>query len=443
MNRAPGAAPGTAAALEAALEGALPEPPAGLGIAVSGGGDSVALLVLMAEWAAPRGVALSAATVDHGLRPEAAAEAASVAALCARLGMPHTVLRWDGPGARGNLMEAARKARQRLLGGWAAKAGLAAVALGHTRDDQAETVLMQLARGAGVDGLSAMAPARHAAGTLWLRPLLAVPRASLRAELTRRGLGWAEDPTNSDDRYLRARTRRALAALAPLGLGAGQLAATARRMATARAALQAATAEAASRLARPEAGDLLIDTDGLLALPAETRARLLGTALAWMGNAEHPPRRAALDRLEARLRAGRPATLHGCRLTPARTGDDTGPTLRLSREWRAVAGHTTPPHALWDGRWRLIPPEGCTTDGLHLGPLGADGLRACPDPRATGLPRASLVPTPAVWHGPSLVAAPLAGLPEGWRAELRPGTLAALFADPPEPAPPAADFPPA
>ena len=147
-----------AAALEAALAAVFPDArPTALGVAVSGGGDSVALLCLMADWAAPREVRLAAATVDHGLRPEAAAEAAGVAALCGRLGLAHATLRWEGWDGRGNLMDAARRARRRLLADWAAEQGLAAVALAHTRDDQAETVLMRLARGAGVDGLSAMA----------------------------------------------------------------------------------------------------------------------------------------------------------------------------------------------------------------------------------------------------------------------------------------------
>jgi tRNA(Ile)-lysidine synthase len=413
--------PPPAAALAGALAAAFADPPRALGVAVSGGGDSVALLVLMAEWAAPRGVALEAATVDHGLRPEAAAEAAAAAALCARLGIPHAVLRWDaGPPLRGNLMDAARRARQRLIGGWAAGRGLAAVALGHTRDDQAETVLMRLGRGAGVDGLSAMAARRAAAGTVWLRPLLAVPRAALRAELSARGIGWAEDPTNDDDRYLRARTRKALARLAPLGIDAAVLAATADRMAAARTVLQAAAQDAARRIARQQGGDVVFDLAGWAALLPETRDRLLGGALRWVGGAEHPPRRAALERLAARIAAGRGGTLAGCAVI-CRGGE-----LRIAREWRAVRGLVAPVGEVWDGRWRLVAPEDARVEGLAVAALGAEGLAACPGWRAAGLPRASLAVTPAVWHGPWLVAAPLAGLAEGWRAET---------------VPPAADFP--
>lgn len=413
--------PAPAAALAEALAAALPEPPAGLGVAVSGGSDSLALLVLMADWAGPRGVALEAATVDHGLRPEAAAEAAAVGALCARLGLPHAVLRWAaGPPKHGNLMDAARRARQQLIGDWAAGRGLDAVALAHTQDDQAETVLMRLGRGAGVDGLSAMAARRVAAGTVWLRPLLAVSRAALRAELGARGIGWAEDPSNTDDRYLRVRTRKALARLAPLGIDAAGLAATAVRMAAARAVLEAAAQEAAARIGRQEGGDVVLDRAGWAALAPETRDRLLAGALRWVGGGAYAPRRAALVRLAARLAQGRDGTLAGCAVTCR------GAEIRIAREWRAVRAVTAAPDALWDGRWRLTPPEGCRAERLRVEPLGAAGLAACPGWRATGLPRASLAVTPAVRDGLWLVAAPVAGLAEGWQVET---------------VPPAADFP--
>ncbi len=418
-HRSPTPSDSPATALATALEGL---DLGRLGVAVSGGSDSVALLLLLADWATARGVVLEAATVDHQLRPESAAEAEGVAALCARLGVAHATLRWDeGPPARGNLQDAARRARRRLLAEWAARQDLQAVALGHTRDDQAETVLMRLARGAGVDGLSAMAPVRRGAGTLWLRPLLTVGRGALRAELTARDIPWVEDPSNADPRFLRVRTRRALAALAPLGIDAAGLAATAARMAHARAALASAAAEAAHRIARVEpSGDVVFDTAGLLALPEETRARLLGGTLRWIAGAEHAPRRAALERCLGRIAAGRDATLGGCNLRP-RAGH-----LRIGREWRAVRDLVAPCDAAFDGRWRLHPPAGCTTAGLHLAPLGPEGLVACPGWRSTGAPRAAVIAAPAVWAGPTLVAAPLAGLSDGWRAELTP---------------PAADFP--
>ncbi|WP_233192859.1 tRNA lysidine(34) synthetase TilS [Acidimangrovimonas sediminis] len=392
------AAPGVA--LASAMAEAFDRAPACLGVAVSGGGDSLALLHLLHDWAASHGTALTVATVDHGLRPEAAEEAAMVARVCAGLGIPHQTLRWRDWDGRGNLSDAARRGRYALLAGWALGQGAAAVALGHTLDDQAETVLMRLARGSGVDGLSAMAPVRRSGRMLWLRPLLRVTRARLRAVLEARGLKWAEDPTNDDPAYDRVRARQALALLAPLGVDARGLAATAGRMAMARAALEAAALRLAEDAVQIEAGDVVIDRAALVQAPEETRLRLVAHALGWISSADYRPRLTALTEALGAALQGRKATLSGCLMLPR------GETLRLTREAHAVAGLTAPPGAAWDGRWRL---EGSADKDMHLAALGEGGLALCPRWRETGLPRDSLIAAPALWRGTTLIAAPLAG----------------------------------
>jgi len=402
------------AALDAALAALLPQPRETLGLAVSGGGDSMALMVLLADWAEGRGMALAAVTVDHGLRPEAAAEAAAVARQAAGLGISHDILRWQGPaGAPGNLQDMARRARYRLIADWAAGAGIGHVALGHTRDDLAETLLMRLARGSGVDGLAAMAPLRRMHGVAFLRPLLDVSRAALRAELRRRGLAWVEDPSNNDPRFERVKARRVLAALAPLGITAERLARTAQHLATARAALRGATAEAAQRLARVDAGGAVwLDPAGLAELPEEIRLRLLAHALCWVSTAEYRPRRDALERLAAGLAAGRGGTLHGCRAVRRRAG------IGLLREPRAAeAAAPAAPDALWDGRWRFV---GEAPAGAVVRALGAAGLAILPDTRRAGLPRDVLRASPALWLGERLLAAPLVTEAEGPCAMLDP-----------------------
>ncbi|WP_243627841.1 tRNA lysidine(34) synthetase TilS [Rhodovulum sp. BSW8] len=400
MQLSPGAA-----ALQAALGRACPGA-APLAVAVSGGGDSLALL-LAATAARPSGPPVLAVTVDHGLRPEAADEARSVAAICARLGVPHSTLVWQGWDGRGNLQDAARRARMRLIADWALARGIDRVALAHTRDDQAETVLMRLARGAGVDGLAAMATERQALGVTWLRPFLDIPRADLRAFLTERGQSWAEDPSNDDPRFDRVRVRQALALLAPLGIDAEGLAATAARLGSARAALDACTAEAAARIAVEEAGDVVLDEAARVALPAEIGRRLLLGALAWVSGADYPPRAGALAATLARLEIAPRTTLQGCLLIR-----EAG-LLRIGRELAAVAGLSAPIGTLWDGRWRLAGPA---TGGEEIRALGEAGLALCPDWRATGLPRSSLLASPAVWRGGTLVAAPLAGHGTDWTA---------------------------
>jgi len=383
-----------------------------LGVAVSGGGDSVALLHLLAAWRAAAGPDLApdllAVTVDHGLRPDAAAEAAAVARTCAGLGVPHRVLRWQGWDGRGNLQDAARRARQRLIADWAAGQGLPAVALGHTADDQAETVLLRLARGSGVDGLAGMAARRQVEGLLWLRPLLGLRRAELRDWLRARGVGWAEDPSNEDMRFDRVKARRALAVLAPLGIDAAGLLDTAARMRMARDALAEAAQAAARALARIDGGDVLLAA-GYAGLPEETRLRIAAHALRWIGGGAYRPRLAALRGALASAAAGKPATLAGCLLLPEKGG------LRIAREPQAVAGTRAAPGALWDGRWRL---HGPGPEGCEVRALGPAGLALCPDWRGWGRPRAALAATPAVWRGGDLVAAPLAGRPGGWTAEL-------------------------
>lgn len=375
-----------------------------LGLAVSGGGDSIALLHLSVQ----AGLGVRVATVDHGLRPEAAAEADQVARICAGLGVEHTVLRWQGLAARGNLQDQARRARYRLLADWARGCGLGAVALAHTRDDQAETFVMRLARGAGVDGLAAMPVLRLSLGVTWLRPLLTVGRDELRAWLSGQGLAWIDDPSNEDEHYHRVRVRKALGALAGVGVDAATLAQVAGHLAEVRAALDGQVLAAARQFVRIAAGDVVLDAAILTDLPSEILRRLLRAALLWVASAEYGPRGAALARLIAAVQAGRPATLHGCRVLVGRGG------LRVTREWQAVRDLVTPPDALWDRRWQLIgPPD----EGSQVRALGAAGLALCPDWRTTDRPRFSLLASPSVWRGAVLVAAPLAGRPNGWQAE--------------------------
>lgn len=412
-----------------------------LGIALSGGGDSIALMCLLSGWARSHGVTLRAATVDHGLRPGARAEAELAGRRAARLGIAHDILTWHhdpaaGHGsargdAPGNLQDAARRARLQLLSEWAGAHGLDAIATGHTRDDQSETVMLRLLRGSGLDGLSGIAPQRFSHGVLWLRPLLSVGRAALRELPAVQALGWSEDPSNDDDRFDRVRVRKALAQLAPLGLRPEGLAATAGRLRAARDALHDAAARAAREILWLDRGDVTLRLPALLEMPAELRDRLLNAALAWVGAADYPPRRAALHRLVAALAAGRGGTLHGCMVVHG------GGVARITRELCRVQDIRCDISMLWDRRWRLVPPAPPAPDprdlaGLEVRCTGATGLAACPDWRATGLPRTTLLAAPAVWRADELLAAPLAGRAAGWqaRAELAPGgSLAALIAD--------------
>lgn len=384
-----------------------PAPPRVLGVAVSGGSDSLALLHLLNDWRATGGPLLRVATVDHRLRAEAAAEAAGVARLCAGLGVAHDTLHWTDQEAGGNLADRARRARYRLLADWARVHGIADVAIGHTRDDLAETFLMRLARGSGLDGLSAMRARWQADDVTFHRPMLSLGREHLREHLRARGVAWIDDPTNADPDYERTRARGVLAMLTGLDLSADTLAGTAERLAEARAALAHHARQAAETLVTVAAGDLLLTREGFAALPDETARRLLLAGLRWLTGAAYPPRGTAMTDLLRAARAGQAMTLQGCVLS----ADSVH--LRLGREYRAVAGCRAAATEVWDGRWRA------TGDGAaEIAALGPEGLAACPDWRAGGLPHASALAAPGLWRGDTLIAAPLHGWANGWQLSL-------------------------
>nr|WP_093031820.1 tRNA lysidine(34) synthetase TilS [Roseovarius azorensis] len=386
-----------------------PDAPEALGVAVSGGGDSLALLLLLNDWRLAGGPRLRVVTVDHGLRPEAAVEAAGVARICASLGLAHETLNWAGWDGQGNLSDQARRARYGLMAEWARAQGLRDIALGHTLDDQAETFLMRLARGAGVDGLSAMRARWRRHGVSFHRPVLGHSRAALRAVLVARGQRWIDDPTNDDPAYTRVQARRALAALDPLGLTAETLAGVARQLADVRRTLYGYAHAAARAHVRVHAGDLLIARTGLAALPDEVARRLLQAALLWINGADYGPRGQAMTQMLEAARSGEVMTLQGCLMRV--DGDD----LRLTREYNAVAGLRVPMGAIWDGRWQAT---GHDTEGVEIAALGAAGLRACPDWRAGGLPHVSAMACPGIWWGDELLAAPLLGRANGWTLRL-------------------------
>jgi len=403
---------GDAALLAAVRAGLGAEVPKRLGVAVSGGGDSVALLHVLSRCFPGDEVQLFAATVDHGLRPEAAAEAVAVQGLAATLGIPHTTLNWRGWTGEGNLQDAARRARYGLLAEWAITEGLGAVTLGHTADDQAETVLMRLARSAGVDGLSAMRASRVVECVTFLRPLLDVTRAELRDYLRRNEVSWVDDPSNEDMSFDRVRARKALARLEETGITVRGLAEVARQMAEARDALDRATWNFSLDHVHIDAGAVVIETEALRTLPDELARRLLVRALSWVGDAEYPPRRAPVAETLAVARGGGTLTLAGCRIL------HHGEEVWICRELNAVAKEVALQGELWDRRWRLSGPGGV---GCDVRALGEDGLPQCPGWRETGRPRAALIATPAVWREGKLVAAPLAGRAESWQAERRGG----------------------
>ncbi|MBX3574296.1 MAG: tRNA lysidine(34) synthetase TilS [Mesorhizobium sp.] len=354
-------------------------------VAVSGGGDSIALLSLLARHLPPS--RLAAVTIDHALRPGSTAEAEDVGRFCRNLGIRHSISTWEGPKPATGLSATAREARYRLLAQAARDLGATMLFAGHTEDDQAETVAMRAERGEG-RGLAGMAPATLLDGRLWLmRPLLGVRREALRDYLRMSGIGWADDPTNEDEAYERVRIRRRLADPAAfadairISEQAGQE----------RARLGQAAADLIAAAASPVPGLIQVDPAAFLAADRAAAVYALRLLLATAGGTGQPPdegRAAAL--LE---KFGDPALRASLsRSTVERRRD----VVYLRREARGLPEpHVAVDGEIWDGRFRLGNVEGRTVAPVGHAGRGADEAADVPP----ALARAATATRPALFNG--------------------------------------------
>jgi tRNA(Ile)-lysidine synthase len=347
------------------------EPQPHLAVAVSGGSDSMALALLAAAWTRARGGRLTALTVDHGLRPEAAAEARQVASWCATHGIGHEILRWRDRAPQGGIQAAARGARYRLLEEWCRAHEILHLLVAHQREDQAETLLMRLTQASGAEGLGAISAEVEHRSVRVLRPLLAVPRARLQATLEARAQAWIEDPSNRNPAYLRARLRAQLPGFAERGFTAERLAGLAAQFGRARAVLEVERAELLARsvMLHP-AGFAWLDGAVLHAAPPELGITALAAIITAVSGADYTPRGERLERLFGLLPQGLAGgrTLGGCLILPRRG------RILICREPAAMA----PPIVVlpgagvrWDGRigCDLVAPAAAEH---RLGGLGGD-----------------------------------------------------------------------
>jgi tRNA(Ile)-lysidine synthase len=412
-------------------------------VAVSGGADSLALALRAAGWAAARGGRAVALTVDHGLRPESAAEARQVAAWLKAHGMRHHTLVWEGTRPTADLQAAARAARYRLLAEWCARRGVLHLLLAHHRDDQAETLLLRLARGSGLDGLSAMAPLTEIAvrgaddvhALKLARPLLEVPKARLRATLEQRGIPWFEDPSNQHPAFERTRLRAAAPQLEALGLTADMLTSSARRLQRAREAIERSVADFCApdkgHVAIDPCGVIRIDAPALRAAPAEIAVRVLSWAVAAAGGLDAPVALASIEAVAEALATG-PATgawtTGAWTLARAKIAATTGRVL-IEREpgREPLPAITLAPgsQALWDGRFLVTAGPGLDS-AVDVRALGPDGVREAR--RAVQLPSDVSAPAlralPAFWRAERLIAVPSLGF---WPEAGARGALCARF----------------
>ncbi len=374
----------------------------------------MALMHLVRRWLDLKGrkpAAVTVVTVDHGLRPESKEEAAFVAEHAGELGFSHATVEWAGEKPRTGIQAAARRARYDLLTSLARARNIACVVTAHTEDDQAETLLMRLRRGSGVDGLSAIAPVSERNGAAIVRPLLGFSKGRLSAYLRASSVPYLRDPSNDNAAFERVRLRHAAKALASAGITRSSLAMTAARLSRSRVALAEVTEDFLDRrfqvtlLAQGK-----ISRGAFDAVPDDMALRALGRILSLIGGTEEPLRLMKLERLLSDLKLRKKeTTLGGCIIIA------TSGTLNFYREPGRLCGKPMPfePGAkcAWDRRFILAfaPIEKC---GVTVRQLGADGWLSYKklmkerglSPEAN---RLAALTTPALWKGNRLICAPL------------------------------------
>lgn len=410
------------ASFAAAMRAFAPfEPKPRVAVAVSGGADSTALAIFTDRWARARGGDAIALTVDHRLRTESTTEARTVGRWLKSRDIRHVRLTWRHEETsevteRANLQARARGARYRLMSDWCVRNGILHLLVAHHRDDQAETLLLRLARGSGVDGLAAMAPVVHTGGVRILRPLLGWSREGIETALHAMGQPWIDDPSNRNAHFARVRVRALRAPLAAEGLTGERLAETAARLRRARASLETATAEVLAWAATPSAeGFVRLDRDRLLGAPEEIALRVLARLVAAVGGCPYVPRREGTERLLRTLAAAPTwrvgsaaadrvaATLGGTLIVAERDG-----AILAVREPAAVAGAVAlvpTGECRWDGRFQLRVRNRGTRrfPAVTVGALGESGARRLLRDRTAeagllmGIPRRARPTLPALF----------------------------------------------
>ena len=373
-----------------------------IALAVSGGSDSTALMLLVHAWA--RGQTqppqVSVLTVDHGLRDGSGAEAEAVSQWTRTLGQQHAVLSWSGEKPSTRIQERARQARYKLLTQWCKENGAAVFLTAHTIEDQAETIVMRLARGTGIEGFAGMRRSSLLDGIILRRPLLNISRQRLRAYLQAQNHSWIDDPSNENSQFERIRVRKAWPEIERAGLTAYALHETAYRALRADNALHAICDDfIAAEVQRFPEGYCAVDLQSFRKLPDELRIRVLDR-LTLIYGAGQRAELAALERLEGWVSIVEPqrkrATLAGCLIALRQKsilfGREPG---RISHVPMALRGQ-----GVWDGRWQI------SVDS----PLAELNVR--PASLVSGVPRVKSLPAfvqagmPAIFDGEKPVFLP-------------------------------------
>jgi len=394
-------------------------------LAVSGGADSLSMMLLAAKAARQKrtqkggqgnfNCQFSVLTVDHRLRKQSTQEARYVADLAGQMSLPHHLLTWQGAKPQSDIQAAARTMRYKLMTDWCRKHRADGLVLAHHLDDQAETVLLRLMRGAGVDGLAAMQAVRYQNSVALLRPFLDVPRAVLRKTIHASAIEPIDDPSNHNMQFARVQMRHLMPALADIGITAARLAQTAQNMQTTRQALDLATQSAARALIKIDAfGMVTLARAGFVDLHEEIALRLLRALLRHPDS--YPPRAEKLHRVWQDMvskKIGR-RTLNGYLLHLRREHIIISRELAAIEKQQEACLRLAPGKTLiWDARYKVIWKKQArqkqTGQNLTIRALRADGLQQL-RARKIGLPKhmpsAALASMVSVWRGQKILAVP-------------------------------------
>lgn len=378
-------------------------------VAVSGGPDSMALMGLAAQAQQTHGQRFTVLTVDHGVRPEARRETAMVRDQAKALNLPVKVLKCPDRLTASGLQEAAREARYQLMADYCHRHGIHALVTAHHLHDQAETVLMRLARGSDLAGLAGMSPVLGRDQLIIVRPFLAYPPDDLVMICRQMNLPSVQDPSNRDQRFERVRWREALPALTALGLSPDRLAQSASRL---RRVYDDLTDMAHDHMQKWQAilpiGIIRLPRAEFIELSDTVRRRILTQSLVWLGRGAHPPRQSSLDAVMRRCLGQDPS---GCTLAGVdiriRRHD-----ILMGRELAALKALAPQPvarrnYVVWDGRFSLHLSR--TVAPFAVAPLGHLGLRQL---KSAGFEADRSIPSrfyttmPALFDGDQLVACP-------------------------------------
>lgn len=394
-------------------------PPGDIGVAVSGGSDSTALLSLSSEWARLKGRKVISATVDHGLRIASAFECQEVKKTSIQMEVDHTTIKWSGK-PRGNLQNAARNARHRLLKRWANKNNLSIVLLGHTLDDNAETVMLRLIRGSGVDGLSGISKRKTINGFKVFRPLLFLRRAHLQEYLRYRGLPWIEDPSNSDSRFDRVRIRKLLSDVNTFGLTSQKLTLVAEHMCRAKEALNSCVMEfAKSDISQTSWGDFEISLCRFLECSEEVQFRVLSSILRWNSGKKYNPRFGSLRKIHSEIKDSKLGARRSLMGSLIRIKADK---IIVSREFSAIPKPKIIKKQVfvWDNRWKIRVNPSKVNLGF-IGPLGNNRSAKVMKFLDSSIPKSALSCVPAMFEGDEVICVPILSYGTAFTSQLADG----------------------